>query len=58
MLISYVYRVVNKCYTSRIPEIFLTSHKVQIYMYIYIHVHVYIIAPIYMSVQLLFVFLE
>lgn len=50
MLISYVYCVVNKCYTSRIPEIFLTSHQVQMY--------VSIIAPVYMSVQLSSVFVE
>lgn len=58
MLISYVCCVINKCYTSRIVNIFLTSHKVQIYVYVYIHVYVYIIASIYMNVQLLFVFLE
>lgn len=58
MLISYVYCVVNRCYTSRIPEIFLASHKVQIYVYKYkcIKINVYIIAPIYMIIQ--FVFLE
>lgn len=54
MLISYVYCVINKCYASRIPEIFLTSHKVHIYMYIYMNL--YIIAPIYTIIY--FVFLE
>lgn len=52
MLISYVYCIVNKCYTRRILEIFLTSHKVQIYTCI--NINVYIIAPIYMIIQFVF----
>lgn len=47
MLISHVCCVLNKCYTSRILKLFLTSHKVWIYVYIYIQLYVYIIASIY-----------
>lgn len=47
MFISYVYCIVNKCYTNRIPEIFLTSHKVQININVYKYKCIYYSSHIY-----------